>query len=535
VDDEASVVDALSIRIPWRELGIHDVHSAYSAYEAITILTQYSIDIAIMDISMPGMSGIELLEWIKKSGRRTRCVMLSGHADFEYARQSLDHAAVRYVLKPASDDELMEIVSAQLDLLKKEWEVISSHQNTVNALNSHLPLLRSYYLNELLQGRTIPAEETAKRLQLLQLTFRQGMPFVTLLIRMEEGFTAYDSRSMALFEYAIGNMAEELFRHSFYVWLGKDSLDYLVLLIQPRSEAWLDDHNKEARRCAAELQSNVNHYLKGRISIVVGEESEFPAVKRPYDHAVLEMRRSIGNENELLYAAYPQAVTHVDYSLQSLYEPPLLPHLLEAGRWQEASDKLEAIIQELRDRWSGSQEHLLEAYASLLAAFSYIAHRNYRSLPEIAGQSYYLRLTEGNPSIFIRQLAEWGNGMLDKLRQDMEQGRADSRSIIVQKSQAYMEKNLSDDVSLQAIADHVYLNPGYLSKVYKLTTGENISDYLHRLRMEKAAFQLRHSGEKVYRIAELVGYQNPPYFIKVFKKHFGVTPQEFRETLQVDR
>jgi two-component system response regulator YesN len=532
VDDEASVVDALSIRIPWAELGVEDIHRAYSPYEAMDILTEHSIDIAIMDVSMPGMNGIELLEWIKRSGRRTRCIMLSGHADFEFVRQSLDHAAVRYVLKPARDEELMAIVSEQLDLLKKEWEAISSHQNAVRALNSHLPLLRNYYLNELLQGKAISEEATAEKLRLLQLAFRQGIPVVTLLIRMEEGFTAYDSRSMALFEYAIGNMAEELFRYSFHVWMGKDSLDYLVLLIQPHSESSMDDHAKEARRCAAELQTSVNHYLKGSISIVIGEDAAFPFVKKPYDHAVLEMRRSIGNENELLYAAYPQSVSRGDYSLQSLYEPPLLPHLLETGRWEEASGKLEAIISELRERWSGSQEHLLEAYASLLAAFSYIAHRNYKSLPEIAGQSYYLLLAEGNPSTFLRQLSEWGSRMLDNLRLDMERGREDSRNFIIQKTQAYMEKHLSDDVSLQAIADHVYLNPGYLSKVYKLTTGENISDYLHRLRMEKAAFLLRHSNEKVYRIAELIGYQNPPYFIKIFKKHYGVTPQDFRENLQ---
>ena len=73
------------------------------------------------------------------------------------------------------------------------------------------------------------------------------------------------------------------------------------------------------------------------------------------------------------------------------------------------------------------------------------------------------------------------------------------------------------------------MHPTHVSKVFKRETGENISRYLLGLRMEKAVFLLKDIRYKIYDVASLLGYKNPAYFIKVFKEHFGVTPQEFRE------
>jgi len=101
---------------------------------------------------------------------------------------------------------------------------------------------------------------------------------------------------------------------------------------------------------------------------------------------------------------------------------------------------------------------------------------------------------------------------------------------VVQRVRQFIDERLASDVSLQAIADHVFLHPVYLSKVYKLETGESISDYLFRIRMDRAAYLLKNTHHKIYEITSMLGYQNVPYFIKVFKRHFGKTPQEFRDS-----
>ena len=95
----------------------------------------------------------------------------------------------------------------------------------------------------------------------------------------------------------------------------------------------------------------------------------------------------------------------------------------------------------------------------------------------------------------------------------------------------FIEHNLHRDVSLQTMADHANLHPTHVSKIYKLETGEGISDYVFRLRMERACHLLTTTDKKVYEIGSEIGYLDPAYFIKVFKRQFSVTPQEYRNSI----
>nr|WP_243735184.1 AraC family transcriptional regulator [Paenibacillus turpanensis] len=111
----------------------------------------------------------------------------------------------------------------------------------------------------------------------------------------------------------------------------------------------------------------------------------------------------------------------------------------------------------------------------------------------------------------------------------MEQETKDSRIQLINEIRAFIEQRIADDVSLQTIAEHVYLHPVYVSKIFKVETGENISDYAHRVRMKKAEYLLTHTQDKIYEIAVRLGYQRPHSFNHAFKKQYGLTPQEYRD------
>lgn len=85
---------------------------------------------------------------------------------------------------------------------------------------------------------------------------------------------------------------------------------------------------------------------------------------------------------------------------------------------------------------------------------------------------------------------------------------------------------------MSTIAAIVHLNPSYLPKIYKIETSEGIGEYLLRARMEQAAVLQRETREKIYGISEKQGYQKPSYFIQLFKKTFGMVPQEYRNRTQ---
>lgn len=94
--------------------------------------------------------------------------------------------------------------------------------------------------------------------------------------------------------------------------------------------------------------------------------------------------------------------------------------------------------------------------------------------------------------------------------------------------QSFVAANLDGDLSLETLAGKFYVNPSYLSRIFHQQAGEQLSQYIERTKMNAARELLADPRTKVYEVAERVGYRNPNYFAKVFRKTFGVSPHEYR-------
>ncbi|TYP76402.1 response regulator [Paenibacillus methanolicus] len=541
VDDERSVVETLAETIPWAECGIGAVHEALSGAMALEVLENNAIDVVITDIRMPGMSGIELITHIQRRWPNIRSILLSGYADFEYAKQAIAQQTFDYLLKPVSDEDLIDSVTRVVGQIQAKWEEAASVQKALYALNENLPLLRSTMLSELLAGKTYAAPALADKLQLLDLPYSAQDEINLLLVRMEERFADLSAREQALMEYAICNIVSEVMQDEFHIWPTRDAHDYIVIIVK-RKAATSEGGTTDAatsrplvERYAAQIQTNVHNYLKGAVSILVGGWGVFPAqVRDIYDQAVRSMRQKMGH-GQGLFVMMPQDAEPADAAVNavwSLYEPPTLLHLLEAGRFDDVESKIRRIFDELlqADEHSDVPEQLIEAYHVLAGAFAYLIHKNGKQLRAVLPDEAY-RYFQSPAYSTAAQLLDWALRTLHRIREDADRELQDNHSTIVRSVRSFVDRELARDVSLPAIAGHVHLHPVYLSKVYKTETGEALTEYVYRLRMEKAAFYLRTTASKVFEIAELVGYNNTAYFIRVFKKFFDVTPQEYRDGL----
>jgi len=119
--------------------------------------------------------------------------------------------------------------------------------------------------------------------------------------------------------------------------------------------------------------------------------------------------------------------------------------------------------------------------------------------------------------------------MMDRLREELAESDRDERRAVIRKVRKLVAERMGPELSVKTVADQVYMHPVYLSKVFKAETGESLGDYIFRMRMERAAHLLRDTNKKIYEISSELGYQNPQHFSKMFRKHYGVTPNEFRE------
>lgn len=531
VDDEHSVVDALTEGTDWTQFPINQVFCAYSGKEALQIVNTESIDVVLTDIQMPGISGLELIRQLRRMKKRMKIIVLTGHADFKYVREALQSEVSDYLLKPLDDDIFENALRRAVAQLAQEWEAIVSHQRVSQTLREHLPALRSSLLSHLLEGVKYGDHKLRERLDRLQLPFRVGGECAMLMLRLEEPFLFYEARELELIEYAVLNILEEVLGDAYQVWGGKDSHDYLILLIQHTSEEDSDIELSLSKleRLIEEVQSSIRMYLRGEATAMLSGIFDFPtSVAETYNRLLLEMRRTTrGGKGAVRMLYNPEPVAAVR-PLQSLYEPPTLLHLLESARWLEAEEKTTRLVREIQEQWVDSPEHMEEAYYALSAAFLHFAHQNGCRLADLVDMAD-INL-EGTRRRSAPHIEQWAKRLLGQIRERLECDERETSARIVRQVRQFVEQHINQDVSLQTIASQVFLNPGYLSKLYKNETGENLSDYITRIRLERTVYYLNHTNKKIQEICELLGYQSTSYFIRMFKKHFGMTPQDYRNS-----
>ncbi|SEN06202.1 response regulator [Paenibacillus sp. OV219] len=535
VDDIPSQVDSIVATVPKEELGIACIHKAFSGEEALSLFREHSIQIVITDIRMPEMSGIELIKQIREIDRTVKIIVLSGYADFEYAQSVVPYNTSGYLMKPVNSEHLRDKLSKLTEEIASEMKQQRQQQRDVYAFRENLPALRSELLTRLLRDNGVPFAELARKLNLLALPFSLQHQVGLFIVRLDGRLQEYENKDRELIEYAVSNMAEEVFNDAFHVWHSRDSNEYLVFLVASNREGnvgmsaglGLDLHLMD--NYAATFKKKAEALLHENLSVFIAKNgASFPeGLPGLYRSTIKGMREDADEKRGVFMRIADNRDQNRIETLTSLYRPPMLLHLLDTGNWVVAEKKLIEIFEELQHAHY-PPEHANEAYFSIANAYQYMAHKRGKLLSELGGGAS-LGLMPAAPS--LKQLEKWAFHVFRSLREQSEEAGEKQKAGLVDKVHAFIEGNLNDNLSLQTIAAHVGLHPAYLSRVYRAETGTNLSDYIQRYRMELAAYMLRSSDKRIYEIAQAVGYQAVPHFIKLFKGYSDKTPQDYRDRI----
>jgi two-component system response regulator YesN len=534
VDDHKHQVDSLATTMPWDQFDISTIHKAYSGQSALEIIREHPIDILITDIRMPGMSGLELIQYVNEHNKKIDCILLTGYAEFEYAQKAIELNAIDYFIKPVRDEVLLATVGKIVDKLTNERQQHQILEYTTSVVHQNLPLLRENLLLDLLQEKNISRSQLMDKLKMYRIPFTYDDQVKIVAIRFDPYFyESYGAADMKLFEFAVLNMAVELFSAEFHIWTCKAPQGNLALLLLPKVEEgisagyWNSVQENLLVSLATKLTENVDHYLKGNIVIYVSNPTQFPAeIYSAYYSIVATLMKS--NQQQGIIVSPPQdSIDREMKPLRSLYQAPMLIQLMDNGNGDKLNNKLSDLFSELENSHTDSHAHLREAYLHLLSSFTYLAHKKGKVLEDIVGTAS--SRAEHNVIHSVKLLKAWSHIILDALFDNESLHVDENHQQLVNKIHSYIERNLGKDVTLQSIGDSVYLNAIYLSQIYKEITGENLSEYILHARMEKAKVLLEKSSSKIYEITEKVGYQSPQHFIRTFKKYYGVTPEIYRK------
>lgn len=140
VDDEPVIVEALSAIVQNSSLGFQKVLGAFDAASALGMIGQFSPDIILTDIRMPGMSGIDLIGWLRKEKYKARTIILSAYREFDYVQQALRLGASDYILKPVSEEKLLECLGKVIAQAQKDQYEAAHSSRYYELLNKSTPL-----------------------------------------------------------------------------------------------------------------------------------------------------------------------------------------------------------------------------------------------------------------------------------------------------------------------------------------------------------------------------------------------------------
>ncbi|NRF95305.1 response regulator transcription factor [Paenibacillus frigoriresistens] len=505
IDDEPIIRQGLRTIIDWLSFDIEICGEADNGAEGARLCIELQPDIAIVDVKMPVMDGIQMIEEVRKAGGETDFIVLSGYSEFGYAQRAIEQGVNSYLLKPIEQEDL----SAKVVQLHKIWSRKMSSRQSLNEL-------RSLKLEKAMQRIvTREAGTTLQNEDMVLLTTHLGLPWTYyqvillsderrdlepeekewLILKLRE---TYDSERTGI-TFNIGTYVGVLSNREHsdendYDWIPQAKERFGVELVLAVGSAAVDiDGVADSYYQARFLIKNKFMNSRCGIAVMPGITSFDTCAASIEDAASFERIRD------------------------------LLAKGIEAGNKQMISQLLRtagALL--LRQDWSENQ--IKAAFSALYVdAMNALAMKHGQEKPTSAEMTEKISGIDAQYS--LERLVSYLEGCLHAC---CEAWKKEKTNDSFQPILDFISAHYREDIKLEFLAQLFNYNSSYLGKLFKSQTGLSFNAYLDDIRMQEAK-RLLINGSKVYEVAEIVGYANVDYFHLKFKKSVGVSPSSYRE------
>jgi two-component system response regulator YesN len=532
VEDEKWEREGLRDFLDWRSLGIDVAGCACNGAEGIKMAEMYRPDIIITDIMMPKMDGIQMSRNIHRLLPNTKIIVLSGYDDADFAKQSFSFHAFSYILKPVAKKTLEEVIYRVLNVLeqeevrRREMETLASRWTNIVSSNKDDLLLG------LLEGRIkIMNPHGPGPFSLLGTYDRIAAAILFLDFDSLDPNGDFDSLDPngRRFADVIGQLSEifstrgvafsfvKSYDKSYDKSYGKS---YREAVLCMNASASLPEPESELICLMDEIRSKLDLNIIISVGKTVDNPKEAPV-------SYIQAReagsyRFLAEYGELLsYSKIAEEGRHSSYDVSQL---TLETHRITAE-----------IIHSI-------QKSDMASITLLADDFLHILRQN-PSLSKILISSFFTAImSEANVSAAddtditafgcISQTKRYLLDFLGRIMPCGSEGRNNNEIEVVRKAIEIIEERYADELDLTLLSKEIHLTPYYIGSIFKKHTGKQFSQFLNDYRIQKAKELLHTKKIKVGRLAQAVGISNSSYFSLLFRKRFGISPDNYREIVK---
>jgi two-component system response regulator YesN len=528
VEDEIIVREGIRNNIPWDETSYSLAGEAPDGEMALSMILDIKPDILITDIRMPFMDGLVLSRIVKKTLPWIKIIILSGHDEFEYAREAISVGVEEYLLKPVSSQDMRKALDKIAKRIDDEKEKLLDIEKLKAQVRFSTDTLRDKWLLDFMNGR-IPGAQAIE----------QGREYGIDL----------PARSYTVLAAGIANSAKKdgqliqikiifqsiLEKYGNSVWFQENEKLFIILLKEITTndgEAALPAE-ESVYALAQALKYEVERNTECKVMIGIGTRAQrIGETVKSYSEARKIVDRGISQGLSLIAdsSLLPRDETGFDPSpLLSINGDIFLTRLKYAAK-KDIDSIIEEYTRVLKNNFNENQILVIFIFGEIIVAASKIVEAlggDIRKITPYSLNQEDIQYIASSREIFLEKVKSLLSAVIE-YRDAHTGGRYQS---VIVKAREYIDQNFSSaGISLYSTATHVGISPNHLSTVFAQETGENFIEYLTRIRIEKAKQLLLETSMKSVDIACETGFSDPHYFSNMFKKNTGISPKEFRLT-----
>lgn len=521
-DDEGIVIDSLRFILE-KEFGDECiVESAKTGRSVIELAEHFRPDIAVMDIQMPGINGIEAMREIRETNTGTIFIVMSAYDKFDYAKEAINLGVMEYLNKPVDRQKIIDVIRRAMRQIDKDREKRSQELMIREKMETVVPIIENGFVYNIL-FQDFFEEDIENFKNLLGIDADYGFMMALVFGENQEGSHMTNAVGTSVRVQNHAREVREIVKSYFPGVVGSVMANKIAVFVPTESGK-------------LEYSERIDMIEKGRV-MVRKLRKHMDVVFRAGFGSVHRIGEAMESYNEALdsLTSTTGTVAHVDdlpigCDYEENYPIETEKDIFEKVEKGDMNGMLSAANQYFDWMVENYADCQMDIKLKVIEFVLWAEHLAYSN----GGKVYHFRSRQDYlPDVLSFQdydgLRKWYTDKLSQACRNIMTRKEEQSSSVIDKAKTYIGSHYNRDISLDDISREVDISPYYFSKIFKEETGENFIEYVTNIRISKAKELLSGSEMSIKEICAQVGYSDPNYFSRTFKKNVGVTPTEYKE------
>lgn len=520
-DDEPSIRNGLREAIPWEENQLSVVGLAGDGRQALKLITGHHPDLAIIDIRMPELTGLDVIREAREAGEDTDFIILSGYNDFFYAKEAIRYGAKAYLLKPLDKDELLDEIRRVLR------ERILQQTGTDFPESPAAAAVNTSFFKQLIDSKVLDSGRIGQVLTSSHINLSDTTAYVLVLL-YEQPDTVSPDKPAPL--PAALSLLERHFTDVRHIFWQNDEQKLVGIFNVSHTTSF---------QTAMECLEIMN--LAGLPAPIIGVGDTVAGLfecSYSYNRALNALSYRLYDDHSRIFTSQLICTVPPKLTLSDIDYLPLVQFIVKKdldGIRRYCNEFIDSLLYVKMPPPNYVFSFCYALFNLITQEFSSFSQEAIKESANANDLYQFQKLTQ------IRQwlidsfcwLSEYTDAVYGYSRTEHTvslnpQTLNDNEDSIIRSAKEYIHEQISNHIKIEDIARQVHLSPSYFAIYFKNKTNINLRDYLLAEKMEYAKRRLSEPNVAIGDVAYDVGYGDYRSFSRAFKNVCGMTPSDYQ-------